>query len=155
MIHFKTLPYTKYYIAFTAVCCSLFLQSFPSLAFASLCTRATWALRFSLQLSMCRWNPIYRMVSPCKSASWTASLTLHLNFHTSIIKQSFGDFFAENFQRHFFLACFVMQDVRIDNYHVEQMKGKFLPPFYCLPFKWIIGQHLVWSVHTSFILVVQ
>jgi len=31
---------------------------------------------------------------------------------------------------------------------------KFFPPFYCLPFKCIKGQHLVWSVHTSFILVV-
>jgi len=35
------------------------------------------------------------------------------------------------------------------------MKGKFLPPFYCLHFKLLIGQHLVQSVHTSFILVVQ
>jgi len=35
------------------------------------------------------------------------------------------------------------------------MKEKFLPLFYCLHFKWITGQHLVWSVHTSFILAVQ
>jgi hypothetical protein len=35
------------------------------------------------------------------------------------------------------------------------MKEKFLPPFYCLPWKCIIGQHLVRSVHTRFILVVM
>jgi hypothetical protein len=61
----------------------------------------------------------------------------------------------ENFQQHFFLACFVMQDVCTDHYHVKQMKGKFLPPFYCLSLKWIIGRHLVRSVQTSLMLVVQ
>jgi hypothetical protein len=59
------------------------------------------------------------MVSSYKSASWTASLTLHLNISTSTSEQSFGDFFVENFQRHFILACFVMQDVCIDNCQVE------------------------------------
>jgi len=32
---------------------------------------------------MCHWNPIYGIVCHYESASWTASLTLHLNFHTS------------------------------------------------------------------------
>jgi hypothetical protein len=59
------------------------------------------------------------MVSPNKSASWTASLTFHLHFSTGTSEQSFGDFFTENFQRHFFLACFIMQDVCIDHYQVE------------------------------------
>jgi hypothetical protein len=59
------------------------------------------------------------MVSPYKSASWTASLTLHLNFRTSTSEQSFSDVFVENFQQHFFLPCFVMQDVCIDDYQVE------------------------------------
>jgi len=82
---------------FSAVHCSAFLYSFVSLALASLCTDTTWALRFSLQLSLFRWNPIYRMVSPYESASWTASLTLHLNFHSGTSGQSFSDFFIENF----------------------------------------------------------
>ena len=34
------------------------------------------------------------------------------------------------------------------------MKGKFLPPYYCLPFQWTIWKLQVWSVHTSFILLV-
>ena len=34
------------------------------------------------------------------------------------------------------------------------MKGKFFTPFYCLPFKRIICQHRVWSVHTNFVLIV-
>jgi hypothetical protein len=63
VIHFKTLPYAKSYITFTAVYCSSFLHSFPGLALTSLCIHATWALRFSLQLSICHWNPIYGMVS--------------------------------------------------------------------------------------------
>jgi len=57
VIHFKTLLYAKSYNTFTAVCCSSFLHSFLGLALTSFCTRVTWALRFSLQLSMCRWNP--------------------------------------------------------------------------------------------------
>jgi hypothetical protein len=69
------------------------------------------------------------MVSPIKSASWTASLTLHLHFSTSTSEQSFGDFFIENIQQHFFLACLVMQDVCIDHYQVEQAKERFFPPF--------------------------
>ena len=68
------------------------------------------------------------MVSPYQSASWTARLTLHLNFRTGTSEQSFGDFFVKNFQRHFFLACFVMQDVCIDHYQVEQMKKKVSSP---------------------------
>jgi hypothetical protein len=36
VIHFKTLPYAKSYIAFTAVYCSSFLHSFPGLALAFL-----------------------------------------------------------------------------------------------------------------------
>ena len=75
------------------------------------------------------------MVSPYKFANWTAGLALHLYFSTGTSEQSFGDFFVENFQRHFFLASFVTQDVCIDHYQVEQMKEKFFPPFYCLPFK--------------------
>jgi hypothetical protein len=47
---------------------------------------------------MYRWKPIYGMVSPYKSASWTASLTLHLNFRAGISEQFFGDFLVENFQ---------------------------------------------------------
>jgi hypothetical protein len=43
-----------------------------------------------------------------------------------------------------------MQDVCNDNYQVKQTKGKFLPPFYHLPFKQIIWQHLVWSVHNTY-----
>ena len=129
--------------SFTAVHRSAILHTFPILALASVSTHVTWALRFSLQFSLFWWNPIYWMVSPCKSASWTASLTLHLNFHTGTSEQSFGDFFVENFQWLFFLNCFVMQDVCIDHYQVEQMKEKFLPPFYWLPFKRIMWQHLV------------
>ena len=147
--HLKTLPYTKSYIAFLAVHCSAFFHTFPGLALVSLRAHTT-ALGFSLQLSMCRWNPIYKMVSPYQSASWTARLTLHLNFCTGTSKQSLGDFFIENFQRHFFIACFVVQDMSIDQYHqVEQTKEKFLPPFYRLSFKWI-RQHLIGSVHISF-----
>jgi hypothetical protein len=59
------------------------------------------------------------MVSPYKSASWTASLTLNLNFRTGTIAQSFANFFVENFQQPLFLACFIMQDVYIDHYQVE------------------------------------
>jgi hypothetical protein len=59
------------------------------------------------------------MVFPYKSASCTASLTLHLNISTGTSQQSFGDFFVENFQQHFFLACFVTQDVCIHHYQVE------------------------------------
>jgi len=134
VIHFKILPCAKSYIAFMAVHCSEFLHDFPGLALASLCTHATWELR-SLHLSICRWNPIYAMVFPYKSAGWTASRTLHLNSHTSTSEQTFSEFFVENLQQHFFLACFVMQDVCIGHYQVEQMKGNFLPPFYCLHFK--------------------
>ena len=93
VIHFKTLLYAKSYIAFMAV----FPHNIPGLALASLFTHTTWTQRFSLQLSLFRWNPIYRMVSPYKSASWTDSLTLHLNFHTGTSKQSFSYFFVENF----------------------------------------------------------
>ena len=96
VVQFKTLPFTKSYVAFSAVHCSDFLYSFPRLALASLCTDATWALRFSLKLSLFRWNPIYGMVSPYESATWTASLTLHLNFHSGTSGQSFSDFFIEN-----------------------------------------------------------
>ena len=78
------------------------------------------------------------MVSPYQSASPTASLALHLNFSNGPSERSFGDFFVENFQRHFFLACFGTQDVCIDHYHVKQMKGMFLPQFYCLPLKRIM-----------------
>jgi hypothetical protein len=56
---------------------------------------------------------------PNKSASLTVSLILHLNFRPGTREQSFGDFFVENYQQHFFLACFVMQDVCSDNYQVE------------------------------------
>ena len=54
----------------------------------------------------------------------------------------------------FFLAWFVVQDVWIHHGQVEQMKEKFLPPLYCLPWKWIIGQNQVWSFNTRFVLVV-
>jgi hypothetical protein len=64
----------------------------------------------------------------------------------------FGNFFIENFQRRIFLAWFVMQDLCIDCYQVQQMKEKF-PPEICLSLKWIMWQHLAWSLHT--ILVVQ
>ena len=94
------------------------------------------------------------MVGPNQAASWAASLTYSLNFRTSTSKQSFGDFFVENFQWHFFFAWFFMQDVCIHHCQVDWMKETFLPPFYCLPCKCIIGQYLVWSVHTGFILVV-
>ena len=67
------------------------------------------------------------MVSPYKSASWTAGLTLHLYISTGTSKQSFGDFLVENFQWRVFLACFVMQDVCIDHYQVELMKEIFFP----------------------------
>jgi hypothetical protein len=40
----------------------------------------------------------------------------------------------------------------IDHYQLQQMKGR-LPPQFCISFKWIMWQHLVWSLHT--ILVVQ
>ena len=48
------------------------------------------------------------MVSPYKSARSTASLTLHLIFHTGTSEQSFSDFLIENFQLHFFpcLICY-------------------------------------------------
>ena len=95
-----------------------------------------------------------KMISPCESASWISSPTMYLNFHTSTSKQSFGDFFRENFEQNFFLVCFGIQDVCINNCQVEQMKEKFLPPFYHLPFKRIIWQHLVWSVHNTFTLIV-
>jgi hypothetical protein len=39
--HLKTLPYTKSYIAFSAVRCSAFFHTFPGLALASLRTHAT------------------------------------------------------------------------------------------------------------------
>jgi hypothetical protein len=64
------------------------------------------------------------MVSPYKTASWTASLTLH--FHTGTSEQSFGGFFIENFQQHFFLVCFVIQDGCVDHYEVKQMKKMLL-----------------------------
>jgi hypothetical protein len=73
------------------------------------------------------------MVSPYQSASWTARLTLNLNFRTGTSKQSFGNFFIENMQRHFFIACSVVQDMGIEHYQIEQMKENFLPPFYRLP----------------------
>jgi len=41
VMYFKTLPYIKSYIAFTAVHYSAFLHSFPGLALASLPTHAT------------------------------------------------------------------------------------------------------------------
>ena len=41
VVHFKTLPYIKSYIAFMAVHCSAFLHSFPGLTLACLCTLAT------------------------------------------------------------------------------------------------------------------
>ena len=41
VVHFKTLPYTKSYITFLAVHCGAFLDSFPGLAFAFLCTHVT------------------------------------------------------------------------------------------------------------------
>jgi hypothetical protein len=44
------------------------------------------------------------MVGPNQAASWAASLTEGLNFRTSTSKQSFGNFFVENFQWHFFLS---------------------------------------------------
>jgi hypothetical protein len=59
------------------------------------------------------------MVSPYKSASWTASLTLHLNFRTGTNEQSFSDFFLENFQGHFFLACYGVPDLCVEHYQVE------------------------------------
>ena len=68
-----------------------------------------------------------KMVSPYKSASWTAGLTLYLYISTDTSEQSFGDFLVENFQWHVFLACFVMQDVCIDHYRVELMKEIFFP----------------------------
>jgi hypothetical protein len=77
------------------------------------------------------------MISPYEAASWTASLTMYLNFNTGTSKQSFGDFFVENFKQNFFLACFGVQDVCIDKRQVEQMTEKFLPPFYHLPLKQI------------------
>ena len=92
----------------SAVHRSTFLHSFPSLELASFCTNVTWELRFSLQLSMCRWNPIYKMVSPYKSASCTASLALHLNFYTGTSKQSFGDFSIENPQQTFFFLLVLL-----------------------------------------------
>jgi len=79
---------------------------------------------------------------------------MHLNFHTGTSERSFGDFVVENSSIIFFLICFVTQDVCIDHYEVEQMKKKVSSTIYCLPSKWIIWQHLVWSVHTSFILAV-
>jgi hypothetical protein len=75
------------------------------------------------------------MIPPYQSASWTARLTLYLNLCTGASEQSFGNFFVENFQRSFFLVCFGVQDVCIDNCHVEQMKEKVLPPFYRFPCK--------------------
>jgi hypothetical protein len=39
-----------------------------------LCTDETWVLRFSHQLSVCRWCTVYGMVSPHKSACWTLTL---------------------------------------------------------------------------------
>jgi hypothetical protein len=69
------------------------------------------------------------------SASWTAKLTLHLNFCAGTSEQSVGNFFIENFQQHFFITCFVVQDMGIDHYQVEQMKEKFHPPFYRLSFR--------------------
>jgi hypothetical protein len=39
-----------------------------------------------------------------------------------------------------------------DHYQVPKMKEKF-PPQFCLSFKWIMWQHLVWSLCT--LLVVQ
>ena len=55
--HFKRLPCAKSHTAFLAVHFSTFLHSFPSLALVSHCPHATGVLRFSLQLSMCLWNP--------------------------------------------------------------------------------------------------
>lgn len=83
------------------------------------------------------------------SARRTTSLTLYLNFCTGTSKQSFGNSFTLNSPEHFLLFCFGMQDVCC---HVKHMKEKFLPAFYCLCFKQIIWQHLVWSVHTGLIL---
>lgn len=94
------------------------------------------------------------MISPRESASWTASMTLYWNFHIGTSKPSLGDFFCRKFWAKFLLACFGMQDVCTDNCQVEQMKEMFLPPFYHLPFKRIIWQHLVWSVHNTFTLTV-
>jgi hypothetical protein len=74
---------------------------------------------------------------------------LHLNFHTVTSEQYFSNFFIENFQRHTFLASFVMQDWPLPGRIGER---KFLPQFYCLPLKWI-WQQVVWSLHT--ILAVQ
>jgi len=119
----------------------------------SLCTHVTWALTFSFQCSMCCCY-IKKMISPRESASWTASMTLYWNFHIGTSKASLGDFFCRKLWAKFLLACFGMQDVCTDNCHVEQMKEMFLPPFYHLPFKRIIWQHLVWSVHNTFTLTV-
>jgi hypothetical protein len=136
-----------------AVNCSEFLHGFPSLVLASLCTHVTWAQRFSLQLNMCHWNPIYGMVFPYKSAGWTASLTLHLNFHTGSSEQSFDDFLWKISSDIFFLLVLSCKMFAFTTTRSNRWKN-FLPPFYCLPFKWITGQHLVWSAHTSFVLVV-
>jgi hypothetical protein len=62
---------TLYYV-FTAFCV------WPVLLY----TDDKWELRFSRQLSMCCWNTVYGMVSYYKSASWTDSLILHLNFRS-------------------------------------------------------------------------
>ena len=91
VVHFKTMPYTKSHIAFSAVHCSAFHYSSPCLALASLCTRNMSAEKFPPP-SHVSLESYIKMVSPYKSASWTASLTLHLNFSTSTSEQSFGDF---------------------------------------------------------------
>ena len=95
------------------------------------------------------------MVSFYKSSSWTASLILHLNFSTGSNEQSFGDFFLENFQWHFFLACFAMKDVCIDHYQVEQMREKIFSTILLSSFQMINGTASGLICHTSFILVVQ
>jgi hypothetical protein len=120
VIHFKTLPYTKSSITFSAVHCSAFLHSFSGLAFVSLCThththtpthaaharahththaRTTCALRFPLQSSMCHWNSIYKLWAGL--LVWPSAPIFHMTLASNPSVT-----FVENFQWHFFLAWF-------------------------------------------------
>ena len=58
-------------------------------------------------------------ISPYQSASWTASLTLYLNFSTSSSDLSFSSLFVEHFQWNFILVCSGVQDVCTDNSQAE------------------------------------
>jgi len=131
------MPNTKSYIAFWAVHCSAFLHSFPGQHLLCLCAHThtqhkCWDFASSLA---CVIGFLYKKWSlptslPAGLLVWPCTWIFILA-----------------------LASIPIQDVWLTTVRSNRWK-KVSSPLYCLPFKWIIWQHLVWSVHTCFILVV-